>query len=69
MKKVLVTDVSYSAISKNEAVNRLNNSVLDNKGVLQMEFGENKTPVGVIREGAFGGTHFRESYYSVNGKW
>ena len=25
-----------------------------------MEFGANKTPVEVIREGAFGGTYFRD---------
>ena len=41
-------------ISRNEAVNRLNNSVLEDKGVLLMDFGANKTPVEVIREGTFG---------------
>ena len=34
-----------------------------------MDCGLNKTPVEVIREGAFGGTHFRNIYSSVNGKW
>ena len=34
-----------------------------------MDFGANKMPVEVIREGVFGGTYFRDSYYSVNGKW
>ena len=34
-----------------------------------MDFGANKTPVEVIREGAFGGTYFRDFYSSVNGKW
>ena len=34
-----------------------------------MEFGANKTPVKVIREGAFGGTYFRNIYSSVTGKW
>ena len=33
-----------------------------------MNFGANKTPVGVIREGAFGVTYFREIYSIVNGK-
>ena len=33
-----------------------------------MDFGANKTPVEVIKEGAFGGTYFRDNYSSVNGK-
>ena len=31
--------------------------------------GVNKTPSEVIREGAFGGTYFRDIYSGVNGKW
>ena len=34
-----------------------------------MDFGANKTPVEVIREGAFGGIYFKDIYYRVNGKW
>ena len=34
-----------------------------------MEFGANKTPVEVIKEGAVGETYFRDIYSSVNGKW
>ena len=34
-----------------------------------MDFGANKTPLEVIREGAFGGTYFRNIYSSVTGKW
>ena len=34
-----------------------------------MELSANKTPVEVIREGAFGGTYFTDIYSSVNGKW
>ena len=34
-----------------------------------MDFGVNKTPVEVIKEGAFGGTYFRDIYSNVNGKW
>ena len=34
-----------------------------------MDFGANKTPVEVIREGAFGGTYFRDIYAGVTGKW
>ena len=52
-------------VNRDEAINRLNNSVLEDKGVLQMDFGANKTPVEVIREGAFGDTYFRDIYCSV----
>ena len=34
-----------------------------------MDFGTNKTPVEVIKEGAFGGTYFRDIYSGVNDKW
>ena len=34
-----------------------------------MDFGTNKTPVEIIKEGAFGGTYFRDIYSSINGKW
>ena len=34
-----------------------------------MDFGANKTPVEVIRQGAFGGTYFTEIYSSVTEKW
>ena len=34
-----------------------------------MKFAPNKTPVEKIKEGAFGGTYFRDIYSSVNGKW
>ena len=34
-----------------------------------MEFNRSKTPVEVIKEGAFGGTFFREIYLGVNKKW
>ena len=34
-----------------------------------MDFGTNKTPVEVIREGTLGGTYFRDIYASANGKW
>ena len=34
-----------------------------------MKFGANKTPTEVIREGAFGGTYFRDIYSGINGKW
>ena len=56
-------------ISKNQAGNILNNSVLEDKGVLQIEFRAHRVPVKVIKEGAFGGTYFRDTYFGVNGKW
>ena len=34
-----------------------------------MDFSTNKTPIEVIREGAFGGIYFRSIYSGVNGKW
>ena len=34
-----------------------------------MEFGANKASVEVIREGAFGGTYFRDINSNVNEKW
>ena len=56
-------------INKNEAANILNNSVLEYKGVLWMDFGANETPIEVIKEGAFGGTSIRDIYSGVNEKW
>ena len=29
----------------------------------------NKLPIEIIKEGAFGGTYFRDIYSNVNGKW
>ena len=34
-----------------------------------MHFGANKTPIEVIREGAFRGTYFRDIYSCINGMW
>ena len=34
-----------------------------------MDFGANKTPVEVIKEGAFRGMYFRNIYSGVTGKW
>ena len=34
-----------------------------------MGFSPNKTPIEVIREGAFGGTYFRDIYSGINDKW
>ena len=34
-----------------------------------MSFGKNKTPVEVIKEGAFGGTYFIDIFSGINDKW
>ena len=34
-----------------------------------MDFIPNKTPIEVIRDGAFGGTYFRDIYSGINQKW
>ena len=36
---------------------------------MNMDFGANKIPVEVIKEGAFGGTYFRDIYSIVIVKW
>ena len=34
-----------------------------------MDFSPNKTPIEKIKEGAFGGTYFRDIYSGINEKW
>ena len=34
-----------------------------------MSFNPHKTPIKIIKEGAFGGTYFRDIYSSINDKW
>ena len=34
-----------------------------------MDFSPNKTPVQIIKEGAFGGTYFGDIYSNINKKW
>ena len=34
-----------------------------------MDFGANKTHVEIIKEGAFGGTYFRDIFSAINSKW
>ena len=46
-----------------KAFNFLNNSKLDEEGSSQMEFNSNETPAEIIKEGAFGGTYFRDIYW------
>ena len=33
-----------------------------------MDFGTNKTPVEITKEGVFGGTYSRDIYSGINGK-
>ena len=37
--------------------------------IMNMDFGANKTPVEVIKEGALGGTYFRDIYSGIYGEW
>ena len=53
-------------ISKNEGLKRLYNSVTYDRGVLQIWI---LAQIKVIREGAFGGTYFRNIYSGINEKW
>ena len=34
-----------------------------------MNFSPSKTPIEIIKEGAFGGTYFKDIYSSINEKW
>ena len=34
-----------------------------------MDFSPNKTPIEIIKEGAFGGKYFRDAYSNINKKW
>ena len=34
-----------------------------------MNFSPNKTPIETIKEGAIGGTYFRDIYSNINEKW
>ena len=34
-----------------------------------MDFSQNKTAIEIIKEGAFGGTYFRDVYSNINKKW
>ena len=44
-------------INKDVTATKLNNSVLDDKGILWMDFGANKTPVEIISKDVFEGTY------------
>ena len=50
-------------------MNILDNSMLKGKGILWIDFGARKTPVGVTKESAFGEAYFRAIYSGVNIQW
>ena len=35
---------------------------------MNMDFGANKTPIGIIKEGADGGRYYRDIYSGINGE-
>ena len=37
--------------------------------IMNMNYSTNKTPVEVIKQGAFWGTYFRDIYSGINSKW
>ena len=37
--------------------------------IVNVSFNPNKTPIEIIKEGAFGGTYFRDIYSGINEKW
>ena len=37
--------------------------------MMNMDSSANKTSAEIIKQGAFGGTYFRDIYSGVNGKW
>ena len=39
------------------------------RSIVNMNFIPNKTPIEIIKEGAFGCTYFRNIYSSTNEKW
>ena len=36
---------------------------------MNMDFGTDKAPIQIIKVRAFVGTHFRDIYSDINGKW
>ena len=39
------------------------------RSIVNMNFNQNKTPIKIIKEGAFGCTYFRDVYSNINKKW
>ena len=41
--------------------------MINEKYIINTSFGTNKSPVEVTKEGAFGGTYFRDIFSGING--
>ena len=70
---VTIKNVDYrlyiTGVDKKADIFIFKNSDLSDKGVLQMDFGPNISPVEVIKKGTFGGTYFRDIYSGLNDKF
>ena len=40
----------------------------EQRSIVYMDFSPNKTPIEIIKQGAFGGTYFRDTYSNINEK-
>ena len=59
--------VNFAFMRKKDEFNLIKNAIIiDKKGI--MSFNPNKTPIEIIKKGAFGGTYLRDIYSSINGK-
>ena len=56
-------------MTRNYAVNMLDNSNLDERHIMNRNFGADKTPIEVIKDGTLGRTYFGDIYSGVNSKW
>ena len=56
-------------MTRNDAINMLDNSKLDDKVTLRTWILVQLKDVELIKEGAFAGTHFKEINSGVNSKW
>ena len=65
----MILNVFYGVLVGMRLLIGWKNSLLEDKGVLWIDFGANKTPVEIIKEGTFGGTYIRDIYSGVTEKW
>ena len=56
-------------MNRNDEINMLDNSKLHDKVTLRIWILVQLKDVEVIKEGAFGGGYYKESYSGVNSKW
>ena len=43
--------------------------IVNKVSIVVLDFSPNKTPIQMIKEGAFGSTYFRDVYSNINKKW